>query len=441
MGMIMGMGLYTKTKSAKAKIYGVSWDKGASPILARTNDAAGMISVINGQNDFSTAQIFKDIIEHTDPMGNVFVRIPKFWIKKTDGAGSKTWQISKKPFPGSYLPWCFWDFVNSIELPYIDVGKHLASLSDSGLKLESKPGKFPLVSRNIVQFRDLAVANGPGYQQHDVHAADVLQTLFYVMFANLNSQAIMQGYTNGQYSAAHVATVAGIGVNQIVIANANADQYRVGQSIGIGTALGGQNIATNRQIQAIQVYDGSNKAIVFDGAPVNIAVGNVVYNSAHKTGWSAPLQTGWATANDGKTPMAFLGIESLYGDVFQFIDGLNINEYQSWVCKDSRAYSSNLFAAPYEILGYVNSNADGYAKEMGFDANLPFAEIPKIAVGGSATTYYSDYYYKSAGQRVARLGGYWVIGANAGLSFWYLYYSSSNAALNVGARLLKKPLF
>lgn len=425
--------------SSKAKIYGVSWNKGASPTLTRTDAAVGMVANVGGQNDFNGAQIYKDIREVVDLFNNRFVRIPKFWIKKTDGANSKTWQISRRPFPGAYLPWCFWDFDNARALDYIDVGKHIGVLSDDGLKLESKPNKYPLINRTIVQFRDLAKANGAGYQQHDLHVVDVLQTLFYVEFATLNSQAVMQGYTTGQWSASHTATMAESNTNRIVLANANADQYRVGQAISVGTSAGDTSKFYGRTITAINVVDGSNKALVFDGAPVNIAVGNVVINSGYKTGWSSELHTGWAVANDGKSPMAYRGIESLFGDVWQWIDGLNINEGSPWVCKNANQYSSNLFAAPYEQLSYMTSLTEGWAKQVGHDPDRQFAAIPS-EVGGGSTTYYSDYYYRAAGQRVAVLGGRWTYGSSAGLSFWYLSASSGNAGVHFGGRLLKKPL-
>jgi hypothetical protein len=188
------------------------------------------------------------------------------------------------------------------------------------------------------------------------------------------------------------------------------------------------------------VYDAENKAIAFDGAPVDIEIGNIVYNMGYKTGWSAPFQIGWKEANDGKSPCAFLGIESIFGDMWQFVDGININDRQSWVCKNSENYASNLFAAPYEQLGYANSDTNGYTAEMGFDALLPFAEITKSTAGGGSATFYSDYYYQNVGQRVARLGGYWFFGSDAGPSCWFLSDSSSLTNLNIGARLLRKPL-
>jgi len=69
---------------------------------------------------FDRVQIFGEIHDVEDSLGNVFVRIPKFYIRKTDTPTQKTWQISKTKHKGFYLPWCFWDFENHRELPYID---------------------------------------------------------------------------------------------------------------------------------------------------------------------------------------------------------------------------------------------------------------------------------------------------------------------------------
>ena len=196
---------------SSAPIYGVRWDKSENPTLIRTHDAVGMVANagVDGQhvqNDFDNAQIYREMGEVTDELGNVFIRIPKFYIRKTDGDGFKTWQISGYLHPGFYLPWCFWDFENERELDYVDIGKYPASLSSDGQRLESKPGVKPLVNTTIVEFRQLARANGKGYQLLDIHAWDVIQCLFWVEFATLNSQSIMMGLVNGTAAATNGAT-------------------------------------------------------------------------------------------------------------------------------------------------------------------------------------------------------------------------------------------
>jgi hypothetical protein len=433
---------------SQTKIYGVAWDKSTSPTLTRTDDAVGMVAnagvgMTSVVNDFDTAEIFGEISEVTDALGNVFVRIPKFYIKKTDGVGIKTWQVSKRKWSEEwYLPWCFWNFSTGQELPYIDVGKYNASLSPDN-KLESKPNTYPLANKNIVQFRDYARANGDSYQQLDIHVVDVLQALFYVEFATLNSQAVMNGFVSGQYTTTHLATVAENGVNRIVVANAHAALYAVGQAISVSNSQDGNQVFYGRTITAIDIYDDNNKAIWFDGAPVNIPLGAMFYNTGWKSGFSSGVaaKSGSLTSNsDGKNPMVYRGIENLWGSVWQFVDGLNINEFRAWVCPDQAQYASNLFAAPYEQVGYLNHNANGYVVESGWDQSHPYAALPTSVAGGETTTYYSDYYYQNTGQRIALVGGYWRSGSYAGLACWALNYAAADAFMHLSGRLLKKPL-
>jgi len=445
-------------------IYGATWNKGESPVLTKSGSMAGVtigagvdstpgtaqIINVNGTHNLTYNQYVKNRLwdwdEVTDSYGNVFVRIPKTYLKKVDGDGNKEWYASLAPFTGCYLPKCFLDFTNSKELDYILVGKYLASLSSDTTKMESKPNVFPLVLKNIVEFRTLAQANNTGglsgYQQLDVHVVDLLQTLFIIQNATLNSQSKCAGFTSGQYSASHVAAVTESAVNRIVVANATAALYEVWQTIGIGTSVGGNQIATNRVITSIDVYDASNKAISFDGAAVTITATNILYNLAYKNGFSSALTSKFASRSSissGKHSFVWNGIESLYGNVWQFVDGININERQAWVCEDAINYASNVFASPYLQLSYVNGSTDGYTKEIGYDASYPYAAFP-TTVGGDAATYYADIYYQTTGQRVARVGGRWSGGAVSGLFCWGLSASSSGADVFIGSRLLKKPL-
>ena len=442
----------TKHKQASEyDIYGVKWDKSSSPILTRTDDAVGLVANAgvgyqSVTNDFDKLPIFGEIEQVEDSLGNVFMKVPKFYCRDTDGTSHKQMQVSKRRYSGFYLPYLFWDFTNNTELDYALVGKHLGSLG-TGNKLESKPNKYPLINKNIVDFRTYAKNNNvdglSGYQQNDIHWVNLLRKLVFIEFATLDIQAIMKGYTEGQYDATHLATVTEENTNRIIIANAHADLYRVGQAISIGTSQGGNQIFYGRTITSIDVCDANNKAITFDGEPVTITTGNMLYNTGYKTGFSSQLlaSSGSIVANDGKYPCVYRGIESPFGDVWEFVDGLNINDRQAWVCKNAANYASNLFASPYEQLGYVNHNANGYIQSMGFDPNFPFAQLPTAITGSmTPTQYYGDYYYQAAGQKIALFGGRWTYGSYAGLSYWDLYSSSSSADLVIGGRLLKKPL-
>jgi hypothetical protein len=435
-----------RRKNVDRRIFGVTWDKGETPTLTRTDSAVDKVANIGTDgalvtNDFDSFPLWQ-FEEVVDLYNNVFIRIPKGYLQKTEGTNYKSWRVSEYRHPGFYLPWCFWDSTNKRELPYIDVAKYPASLSSDTTKLESKAGTFPLVNKNIVEMRTLAKANGVGYQQLDIHVLDYLTALFTIEFATLNSQAIMRGFVDGQYSASHVATATETAVNRIVVANATANLYRVGQSIGIGTSLGGGQIAQYRIITSIDDYDGDNKSISFDGAALDVTAGNILYNMGWKNGFSSVIaaSSGVLTANDGKYPMVWRGIENLYGNVWQFVDGVNITDRQAWVCEDPTQYASNVFASPYKKLSYVNGSTNGYAVAMGYDPLNPYAQLPVSVTGGDAAKYYCDYYYQDSGARIARFGGSWNSGSSGGLRCWNLAPSSSNASLIVSARLLKKPL-
>ena len=244
-----------ETRLPGAPIYGVYWDKDPDPTLIRTHDAVSMEANVgvDGEwvrNDFDSAEIFGEMGPVTDDYGNVFIRIPKLYIRKTDGPGYKTWAVSKHQYPGFYLPWCFWDHERGRERPYIDYGKHLASLGD-GNRLESKPGVHPLVLTSIVNMRNYARNNNVdgvrGYQQLDIHAYDVIRTLMFIEFATLNIQSVMYGFANGRYSSNDVITVGESGTNRAIVANSTANGYEVGQSIGIGSACSNNSVSGTTQ--------------------------------------------------------------------------------------------------------------------------------------------------------------------------------------------------
>jgi len=304
---------------------------------------------------------------------------------------------------------------------------------------------MPLVSVNIVNMRNYARNNNAdgmrGYQQLDIHTYDVIRTLMFIEFATLNMQSIMRGFADGRYSADDVITVAETSTHRAIVSNATASGYEVGQSIAIGTGYSNNNVSgTAREITAIEPYDAENTAIVFDGDPIDTEVGHVIANRAYRTGWSSRVAAssgGIVNLSNGRYPCMYRGLESPYGDLSQFVDGVNIIDNQAWVANNPVHYTSNVFAAPYEPLGYANIDTSGYSVEMGFDPDHPYAEFPTV-VGGSSSTYYSDYYYPNTGQRIARVGGTWPDGSLGGPSFWALYSSSSYAGVALGGRLVRR---
>lgn len=429
-----------------AAIYGVSWDGSSTPTLTRTDDSVGWTCEAGVDagvvtNDADSAEIFGEIVD-VDDLGDgyAYVRIPKFYIRKTATGAARTWQITKGAQGDGYLPACFWDFDNEVELDYVYVGKYPGDID--GGKLRSVAATYPTINTNIVNFRTAAQANGAGYQQLDVHVMDLLQVLMIIEFATLDLQSIMAGYTAGQYNAAHTLTAdtnpAG---NTLVVANATGALYAIGQAISVGTSLGGSQRFYGRTITNIQADTpgAGSTTITFDGTAVALTTGDILYNTGYKNGDAVTATSGSVASNStGKHYCKYRGVVSPYGNVWQFVDGVNINDFQAWVCRDADEYASNLFASPYEQLSYVNHNANGYVVALGHDPARPFAALATAVTGTYADAGYKDYYYQASGQRIALLGGSWSYGSSAGPFFWRLYDSSASAGVSFGGRLVRK---
>lgn len=439
-------------------IFGVSWDKGSDPTLTRTDAADGLVANVGVdnevvKNDFDGMPIFGEMVKVEDALGNHFVRIPKTYLRKAKGDSYRLWQASKLQYPGFYLPWCFWDFTNKKELDYIDVGCYKGYIDGNG-DLCSIPNIAPTTNKTIVQIRNAAQANGKkalGYQQLDIHVVDLIRTLMFIEFGTLDIQTLMAGYTDGYYGKDHEALIETVDDNYIVVANAHGALYEAGQTVSISTSNKAQsdlpNIAYGVTVENIEIDEPSagQTKISFSGEPVSIAVGDFIQNSPFVNGFSQNIasSSGSIVSNaSGKFPCVWRNIESPFGDMWQFVDGLNINkDHQTWVCLDADKYQSNQFAVQYYPLGYSNAISNNYVKEMGLDPKFPFAELPVSVVSNGQTIYYSDYYYQASSTNyIARFGGRWNTGAFAGLSSWTLNVTSSAANLNYGGRLLKKPL-
>ena len=423
-----------------SKVYGVQFSGSTG---TRLNDAVGLTYTVNTStitSSFDTAEIYNEIVDNYVEDGNVFVKIPKFYISKTKVGANFTYKISKvKKDSSYYLPYSFYDEESGKVLPYVLIGKYNASLN--GTKLESKSGSLPLVSQTIGTFRTYARNNNAngilGYQLLDIHAVDLLQTLFYVEFATLNSQSIIQGYTTGQYDATHkVASVSG---NNITLATGKGAGYRVGQMIDVGTSLGGRQIAKNLRITAVNGDVITYEVVAGISTSGTIVAGNIVYNVSYLTGTTDSVATasGSPTSNaDGKYSMKYRGIENFYGNIWQFVDGINIKDNKAYVATNPSYYASDTFLGAYSPLSYTNSLTNGNVQEMGYDVNNPFMQLPTLV----GTNNYGDYYYQAAGNRIALLGGYWFNGSAAGASNWNLINVSGLTYLSIGSRVLKKAL-
>ena len=441
--------------SKKGNLYGIKRkvNDNTSPAWERIGDSIGLVAKAtkNGetvQNDFDSRYPWSEIISYNydvikkkinayygDPTfkfdgtnGEVLTRIPEFYWKREIINGYEYIYIADYAIAG---------FNKSEEF---SVGRYDACIDEDG-KLHSYSGYSPSTNKNITQHRDAAKLLSDEFCMID-YRYFMLQMLYLVEYANYNSQSQLgNGIIGIRYNANDKAIIAQERTNTIVIAT--NDYFKVGQQIAIGTTVDGVSICKDRTITKITEYSKDTTegtAITFDGDPVNIAIGNIIHACAQKEGGcdSLGMKSG-CLANDSQHAVIYRGIENIFGNVFNWIDGLNIQNYQAYICRNPKEYISDKFEVPYIKLGYVNCNEkDMYIKKLGFDEKNPDIALP-IEIGGGAgsSSGMCDFYYSSEGNRVARVGGYFSGGSGAGLWCWNCSGSSVSSNLNCGARLLK----
>lgn len=149
---------------------------------------------------------------------------------------------------------------------------------------------------------------------------------------------------------------------------------------------------------------------------------------------------------DGKTSVCWRGKENFWGNIWKFVYGINIwgngkmGGGQPYICSDfSFAESKN--SGNYEPAGFTVTNANGYISAMGYSTACDWLFIASECLGNSSLPV-GDYTYITEnlnGYRIARLGGYWDNGGNAGGFYWYLNYSVGYRTRHIGGRLVYIP--
>ena len=378
--------------------------------------------------------------------GEVWVETPLFYYKHTYGDdGSEEIVITSHPIGGFEPSPIHINADGSLSQKAYTAAYPMAVVDN---KPTSRSGVYtPIMSLNSGMTN--ARLMGEKYTTTTTAEQYVKCLLMWVEFATRDIQTKMKGCSSLSYSADHKATVAEEAANRIIISKNYASAYVVGQGIAIGTALGSTNVANNRTVTAIADYDDTNTAISFDGDTVNIAVGNVVFAIAWKTGSCDNVLTssGSPVSNtSGKYTCIYRGEETPFGNAFEWIsdvlfkrEGSGTTEdtysYDIYFLKDATQYSNGTITNNYTKLNFKLPTADGYVKKLGFDSRFPWLRIPCEA-GASSSTYYADYYYRPAyAVTAASVGGSWAYGSGCGPCYWNCADVPSYTSVSRHARL------
>lgn len=149
---------------------------------------------------------------------------------------------------------------------------------------------------------------------------------------------------------------------------------------------------------------------------------------------------------DGKTSVCWRGKENFWGNIWKFVYGINIwgngkmGGGQPYICSDfSFAESKN--SGNYEPAGFTVTNANGYISAMGYSTACDWLFIASECLGNSSLPV-GDYTYITVslnGYRIARLGGHWNYGGDAGGFCWALNNGVGARSRRIGGRLVYIP--
>lgn len=169
------------------KIYGVSGLYQSSPALTRTDDSVGMSAVVNSStgvvsSDFDSAFPWNEATVETIN-GNKFLHMPDMWFRVGYDGENRITDIAVSKSQGSNGNW--------YKVDSFYYGCYGGSVAND--KLASVSGVARQHTKTRAEFRTYATSNGSGYQQLDLYHKTVMMFLWYIEWANKDSQSIMRG--------------------------------------------------------------------------------------------------------------------------------------------------------------------------------------------------------------------------------------------------------
>lgn len=407
------------------QVYGIKYDTTiAAPEVSRTgsielhqslliqslmrrcilNDAGQVVYYLH--NDDSTLKADGTAADLTGAAGQVMVEIPSYYRKFTTIGNWNFVDYSRYYFDGAHF------------VPQKYISAYKAALDRTTLKLSS-------VVNATAQFR-----GGNNSATNDANSATLLgKPATLISRTNYNTYAQNRGlnWRDMRYhvrkdiywliTAEYATRNHQAAVNNVL----TAQGFRQG---ALGT--GATNIVSSEWSTFSAYYPLYNCGLTN-------SLGN-------KTGEVAVVLNDFPTAGLMRATQvnSYRGVENFFGDIWEWTNGanikVNVNIAEVFVADGHTVSDVNYVG--YHKTGDMPYN-DGYIKTAIFGVEGDI--LPLNTTGGSATTYFSDYYYQSnPAAEVLRgllFGGYANYGANAGSASALSYYAPSASDAHVGSRL------
>lgn len=190
---------------------------------------------------------------------------------------------------------------------------------------------------------------------------------------------------------------------------------------------------------------GSDTTSSYAGATGSTAsLGNGTGRATKTTTYEGGKATDYTV--DGKTSICYRGVENFWGNIWKFAYGVNIwgNGKMAggmpYICSDFN-YAEGKNTDNYEGAGFTVTKANGYISAMGYSTKYDWLFMASECLGNSSLPV-GDYTYITEnlnGYRIARLGGTWNSGSDAGGFYWYLDSRVGHRTRSIGGRLVYVP--
>lgn len=388
--------------------YSFSWDSASSsPAAVAGGPTAPQTTPIHSAmrrcvvNDAGVVQYYLSATDSTKKAdgsaavitgadGQVMVEIPKFYARRSKAGTVTTWSISATPLDGFAVHPAF--VKDGVEVSFRYIGAYDACVYDASAATYISGTNLDDNTANIDAANDKV--------------------------ASVSGVYPMVGLTRAQFRTLAANRGSGWRLADFWLIQAVQMLYLVEhQTFYSQSVLGAGN--TNGSYGAPSAVQADSPHTV---AGASNAWGNTSTNATQPS----------AGAKPGTAYMSYRGIENLFGNCWSWVDGFNINNNQAYV-SNTTAHFADDTTINYSSLGTPMVASDGYPTN---NLDVDNAWLP-ASVGGSTTTYWTDYYYQAFGWRVAVFGGTASDGAGAGAFYWGLSYGSGDRGRSVGSRLAR----
>ena len=147
--------------------------------------------------------------------------------------------------------------------------------------------------------------------------------------------------------------------------------------------------------------------------------------------------SGAVTNSNGFNVVSYRGEENLWGNIWTFVDGMNINAkgiHELYVADHD--FADSKLDGAYQNTGITLAKTNGYVSAFGYNEAFDWLFVPSETVGNSSLPV-GDYFWQNNtynGIMIALLGASWDYGLYAGPFCWSVSNAPSDRTRDIGAR-------